>query len=108
MRSLEQIWLKCLDTSHGAGGKGAKSKDANGIEHHEVTQETNQVLVEIGGSLNKSKKRNANANREYYTNLRNSQTQWTKPYYPKIFRAQDIELDVFVSIVLRSDVFAHR
>lgn len=76
MRSLESLWLKCVDNmSHGAlGGKGHGGKPSAG--------------------------------KDFYVNLRTLHTQWTRPYIPKMFRSQDIELDTFVAILVQRDVFA--
>lgn len=45
-------------------------------------------------------------NREFFVNTRTKISQWTRPYHPRIFRSQDIEMDIFVQVLIRNDVFA--
>jgi hypothetical protein len=47
-------------------------------------------------------------NREYWVNMRTQISQWTRPYLRKNFRAQDLDMETFVLILLRYDVMAKR
>jgi hypothetical protein len=40
--------------------------------------------------------------------MRTQISQWTRPYLRKNFRAQDLDLETFVLILLRYDVMAKR
>lgn len=81
LRALDLMWMKCLESPNAASGHKPHSPD--------------------GGERKRLQ-------REYWVNLRNSLSQWTKPYSAHIFRAQDIEMESFVAVLLRRDVFPKR
>ena len=35
-------------------------------------------------------------------------SQWTRPYLRRNFRAQDLEMETFVTVLIRNDVLARR
>lgn len=80
LRALDLMWMKCLESASAASG------------HKTHSEEGDRKRVQ----------------KEYWVNLRNSLSQWTKPYSAHIFRAQDIEMDSFVAVLLRRDVFPKR
>lgn len=47
-------------------------------------------------------------NRDYWVNMRTQVSQWTRPYLRKAFRAQDLEIETFVAVLIRNDVLAKR
>jgi hypothetical protein len=46
--------------------------------------------------------------RFYYLNNKTGRTQWTAPYRERTFRSSDIEMEVFVSMILQYDLLASR
>ena len=40
--------------------------------------------------------------------MRTQVSQWTRPYLHKAFRAQDLEMETFVTVLVRNDVLAKR
>jgi hypothetical protein len=78
LRALENLWLKCIDNMS-HGSLGAKGH---------------------GGKTTGGK--------SFFVHLRTLHTQWTRPYIPKMFRSQEIELDTFIAILVQRDVFAKR
>ena len=52
--------------------------------------------------------KNMGTNRTYWVNMRTTLSQWARPYRKKTFRAQDIEVDTFVAILIRRDIFPRR
>jgi len=40
--------------------------------------------------------------------MRTQVSQWTPPYLRKAFRAQDLEIETFVAVLVRNDVLAKR
>lgn len=40
--------------------------------------------------------------------MRTQVSQWTRPYLRKAFRAQDLEIETFVAVLIRNDVLAKR
>lgn len=49
--------------------------------------------------------RQLGTNREFWVNNRTNLSQWSRPFYPRTFRASDIELNVFVDILIRKNIF---
>ena len=47
-------------------------------------------------------------NRDYWVNMRTYISQWTRPYLRRNFRAQDLEMETFVTVLIRNDVLARR
>jgi hypothetical protein len=41
-------------------------------------------------------------------NMRTQVSQWTRPYLRRYFRAQDLEMETFVAVLVRNDVLAKR
>lgn len=99
---LEQIWVRFIDqasnyTSHitGMPTRPATAKDVA------------DALAE-GIREKSANHRNMGTNREFWVNKRTQISQWSKPYTTRTFRAQDIELETFVQILIRKDVFPRR
>lgn len=111
LRSLELMWSRYIDEAANyyvppAGGTSAASINGS------LTSAVQQLLLE-DASENKSAMatrnpayRNMGTNREFWVNNVTTLSQWTRPYWPHIFRSQDIEMDTFVQILIQKDVFA--
>lgn len=102
LRTLGQLWLRFLDqssnyTSHLTGIPTSPATD------EEVAE---AIPYEILGKT--SNHRNMGTNRAFWVNQRTLMSQWTKPYSPRVFRSNDIEMDVFVQILIRRDIFPKR
>lgn len=91
LRALEVMWTRCVDNASHGGHKG----------HTLAVSVAGTSVASAGG-------RAGGTNREFWVNQRNSISQWTRPYLPNVFRAQDIEVDSFVSVLIRRDVFPKR
>lgn len=44
-------------------------------------------------------------NREFFVNMRTMISQWSRPFWPRTFRSQDLDMETFVQILIRHDVF---
>ncbi len=97
LRALEHMWMRCVD-NYSHGGHRAHSVAVAADEGSEQTATVSAT------SFSPSK----GTNKEFWVNMRNSISQWTRPYTPNVFRAQDIEIDSFVSVLIRRDVFPKR
>ncbi|RYH29370.1 hypothetical protein EON65_08760 [archaeon] len=110
LRSLELMWSRYIDEAANyyvppAGGTSAASINGS------ITSAVQLLLEE--GSDNKSAMatrnpayRNMGTNREFWVNNITTLSQWTRPYWPHIFRSQDIEMDIFVQVLIQKDIFA--
>jgi hypothetical protein len=104
LRALENMWMRCVDNSSHGGHRGhtIAAVDEVGVASSSEQQQTATVSV-TSASLSRG-----GTNKEFWVNMRNSISQWTRPYTPNVFRAQDIEIDSFVSVLIRRDVFPKR
>ena len=82
LRVLEILWLRCT---------------------HKYTPSELSHLRKLHGDVGDPPE-----TRDYYINMRTSLCQWTQPYHPRIFHAQDIEIDDFVQMCIQYDVLAKR
>ncbi len=93
LRALELMWMRCVDNASHGGHKGHTMAAAD---------------EGAGGGQGQDHKRSSGTNKEFWVNMRNSISQWTRPYLANVFRAQDIEMDSFVAVLIRRDVFPKR
>jgi len=111
LRSLEQMWVKCVEKPT----TNTHVHNTVGSLHERTRADTEASILSRSNSLKstdslllfgRSQKEKPAQLREFYVNLNNQlHTQWTKPYSQKTFRSQDIELDAFVLILIRRDLF---
>ncbi len=102
LRVLDQMWIRFLDqaskyTSHLTGTPACRATDkdiADAVPYEHIGKSSSH--------------RHMGTNREFWVNQRTSISQWTRPYTTRIFRTQDIEMDVFVQILIRKDIFPKR
>lgn len=107
LRALELLWARYIDeaANYYIPPTFAASSSAS------VTSNNTQVLMQEAQSMMMARSaahKNMGTNREFWVNNSTSISQWSRPYWPRIFRTQDIEIDTFVQILIRKDVFAKR
>lgn len=102
LHALEQIWMRFIDqasnyTSH-----------ITGLPTRPATAKDVADAVAEGFREKTPNHRNLGTNREFWVNKQTQISQWSKPYTSRTFRSQDIELESFVQILIRKDVFPKR
>eukprot|EP01039_Chlorochromonas_danica_P000143 gene142-151_t len=107
LRTLELIWARYVDeasnyfipTTIPTGSSAAASIASGGSTT--LFQEAQNMMMARSAAH-----KTLGTNREFWVNLHTSISQWTRPYAPRIFRSQDIEIETFVQILIRKDIFA--
>lgn len=108
-RCLELMWMRFVDDIHHynssitpvipgdfkpSGSSSTASPSGRSTPHHHGHQAHGyQDLA---------------TNREFWVNMRTSMSQWTRPFRKKLFRSQDLEMEYFIAIVIRHDIFPKR
>jgi hypothetical protein len=106
LRSLEHMWSRYIDEASNyfvtpVAGGGGNSLSAGTILLDDQNERHDKITR---GATH----RQLGTNREFWVNNITTLSQWSRPYWPHIFRCQDLEMDVFVQILIQKDVFARR
>jgi hypothetical protein len=108
LRTLEVMWRRFIDKpSNYVGSRPVTQADFMGVNgrtnssNGSMLTSTNDGLVPSSG-IHKTL---LGTNREFFVNMRTMISQWTRPFWPRTFRQQDIDMDIFVQILIRYDVF---
>ena len=88
---LSQMWLRCTYEN--------KQDEPNLDELSD-----DELFEDENGTLHKVHRHHG---RYYYVNLKNKRTQWTRPYHERTFFCSEIEIDAFITIVLKHDILAN-
>ena len=129
LRILEQNWLKCSieavegledeleqlrvqafaamrygDKSSGAQSGKASVKPGAKSGGGKAGTKSSPAMAKMLG-LTEEIDEQSEWPKHFYMNLKTSKTQWVQPYNPDVFFSADIELDSFVHIVLKYDLF---
>lgn len=108
LRALEQIWLQCtVETVDGlqhqiylTQNAIKKRKAFRSAKMSTKTLEPPKAAAEATAGMEDVEIE------FYFLNIKTLKTQWVSPYSAKVFRSADIELDCFMSIVLKYDLLA--
>lgn len=109
LRSLELLWNRFIDQASNymvlptASGPISSQVSLASNATAVLLQEA-QTMMAARSSTNKTQ----GTNREFWVNTQTNISQWTRPYWDRLFRTQDIEMDTFVLILIQKDVFAKR
>jgi hypothetical protein len=49
--------------------------------------------------------RQLGTNREFFVNTKTMISQWTRPFFARTYRSQDIDADSFIQVIILHDVF---
>lgn len=93
LRSLDLLWRRYVDE---ASNYIVQTRDGMPPPHHPP------------GIGSRHGHRVLGTNREFFYNTKTNISQWTRPYHARMFRIQDIEMDSFVQIMIRKDLFPQR
>jgi hypothetical protein len=102
LRVLDQMWLRFLDQASNY------SSHLTGIPAKPATDQEVAEAVPYDHISKSASHRHMGTNREFWVNQRTSISQWTRPYFARTFRTQDIEMEVFIQILIRKDIFPRR
>lgn len=104
LRALELLWTRYIDH--------ASNYSVTGVSRQNTTRQSlgsfTEQLDDFASDLlvrPKANHRVVGTNREFWVNTRTSISQWTRPFFPRTFRSQELEVDVFVQVLIRKDVF---
>jgi hypothetical protein len=116
LRSLELMWVRYIDSasnynlSNMSGSPSIRSQSvtresfleslANDSMDRDDLSETSMIKPKGGRVLG--------TDREFWVNTKTTISQWTRPYFARLFRCQEIEIDIFIQILIRRDVFPKR
>ncbi len=126
LRALELLWTRYIDH--------ASNYSVTGVSRQNTTRQSlgsfTEQLDDFASDLlvrPKANHRVVGTNREFWVNTRTSisqvnshhifayislrsyfSLQWTRPFFPRTFRSQELEVDVFVQVLIRKDVFPKR
>jgi hypothetical protein len=102
LKVLDQMWIRFLDQASNY------NIHITGIPAMPATEKEVIEAIPYEFWTKSPNQRNMGTNRVFWVNQRTGQSQWTKPFTPRLFRTQDIELEVFVQILIRKDIFPKR
>jgi hypothetical protein len=109
LRSLETMWIRYIDSASNYSVTGTQRQQSTKDFIESFAADSFDDNNDLGNSVKpKSAHRVLGTNREFWVNTKTSISQWTRPYYPRIFRCQEIEVDIFIQILIRRDVFPNR
>jgi hypothetical protein len=133
LRTLSRRWKRyaTLYSPGGSGGVGGSPskypRTRFPYTHPDVrTASSNTQLGSFPGDVelfrklqNEEKRNNGNPGsgtmeikgveiRNYYVDMKNKTSQWTRPYHEKTFFSQDLEVDAFITIMTQRDIFMMR
>ena len=94
LRTLELMWLRCIDDGI--------TNTKYGISK---TNMTNNDLIELDNGMSNQRKI---TNHDYHINLETGVSQWMKPYRYRTFYCHDLEIDSFLYLLIRRDIFLKR
>lgn len=124
MRILEVMWRRFIDKPSnytnsnrpvtqadflGRQGRPALTQgDANAplVGNDALTSQQQQVQVtaRTAGSA-PTNRYQLGTNREFFVNMRTGISQWSRPFWPRTFHNHDLDMDTFVQILVRYDMF---
>jgi hypothetical protein len=131
LRNLERLWIRYIDHASNYGINGLSPEIARSVSKVQSLRDSMLASLDAG-SMDEldvvrpsSRHRVMGTNREFWVNTKTSISQvrlffyvlcavlkpvfqWSRPYFPRIFRCQEIEVDTFIQILIRKDVFPKR
>jgi hypothetical protein len=130
LRSLEKVWMTCFvpDASSNNNNNNSREGSRGSHIHHRrknfsideeedsknindknnAKVEINKITSPTNNKIMQEKPGKEFYQKKYYVNLKTSHTQWTKPFQAKTFRSHDVDINSFVTTLIRRDVFAKR
>ncbi len=93
LRSLDLLWRRYIDEASNYIVQTRDGMPPPHLPHGIGSRHGHRVL---------------GTNREFWVNTKTNISQWTRPFHARMFRIQDIEMDSFVQIMIRKDLFPHR
>lgn len=107
LHTLRQLWQRIAYNPH--THEYSEDFDRFSDDENDLNSISRSVATPSGRTIKNSVNSQSQTQQLfYYVNLKTKKTQWTRPYHERTFFSNDIEIDAFIAIILKYDIFANR